>query len=103
MTAKGIKIVRDTYKVDAAGKPLGRIASDIAFHLIGKHKPSYQPHIDAGDVVVVENVAQVGISGNKLDQKKYHRHSGYPGGLKTKTMRVLFEENPANRFAHISQ
>lgn len=96
MAGKGLKIERDVYKVDAAEKPLGRIASDIAFHLIGKHKPSYQPHIDAGDIVEVINVEKVGISGNKLDQKKYHHHSGYPGGIKTKTMRVMFEENPAD-------
>ena len=86
---------RDTYKVDAAGKVLGRMATDIATHLIGKHKPSYQAHIDAGDVVEVVNIADVKITGKKLEQKKYYRHSNHPGGLKEKVMGKLFDENPA--------
>ena len=86
---------RDTYKVDAAGQVLGRLATDIATRLIGKHKPSFRPHIDAGDIVIVENVKDMKITGKKLDQKNYYRHSGFPGGVKTKPMDELFEENPA--------
>lgn len=86
---------RDVYKVDAAGKVLGRLATDIATHLIGKHKPSYQPHIDAGDIVEVENIEQIAVTGKKMEQKLYHRHSGYPGGLKTKTMEELWAQSPA--------
>lgn len=89
------KQTRDVYKVDAAGKAIGRIATDIAQHLIGKHKPSFQPHLDIGDIVEVTNVAQVKITGKKMEQKEYFRHSGYPGGIKSKTLEELFEENPA--------
>ncbi len=86
---------RETYKVDAEGQVLGRLATDIATHLIGKYKPSWRAHIDAGDTVIVENVGMMKITGKKLEQKKYFRHSGFPGGIKTKGMDVLFEENPA--------
>jgi len=89
------KIERDVYKVDASGKVPGRIASDIAHHLIGKHKVSYQPHIDAGDVVEVTNVAEMKIHPKKLLQKKYHNHSGYPGGLRTRTLEEVIEKDPA--------
>lgn len=87
---------RDTYIVDAAGKSLGRLATDIATHLIGKHKPSYQPHIDAGDIVEVENADQIVVTGKKLDQVSYYSHSGYPGGIKEKNMGKLFNENPGS-------
>lgn len=86
---------RETYNVDAAGQVLGRLATDIAQRLIGKHKASFRPHIDAGDTVVVTNVKDMKITGKKLEQKKYFRHSGFPGGIKTKPMDELFEENPA--------
>lgn len=86
---------RDTYKVDAYGQILGRMASDIAMHLMGKHKPSYQPHIDAGDNVIVENIKHVKVTGKKLEQKKYYHHSFHPGGLKEKVMGEVFDENPA--------
>ncbi len=85
---------RDIYKVDAENQPLGRMASDIATHLIGKHKPTYEPHIDAGDIVEVTNIAKVKVTGRKMEQKNYYRHSGYPGGLKTKVMGQMFIENP---------
>lgn len=85
---------RNTYTIDATDKVLGRLATDIAMHLMGKHLPSYQAHIDAGDVVIVENVAKMKITGKKLDQKVYRRHSGYPGGLKEKPMSRLMEESP---------
>ena len=86
---------RDIYKVDAAGKVLGRMASDIAVHLIGKHKPSFQSHIDDGDTVEVVNIKEVKISGKKLDQKKYYHHSNYPGGIKEEVMGEVFEKDPA--------
>lgn len=89
------KTTRDVYKVDAAGKALGRVATDIAAHLIGKHKPEFQPHLDLGDIVEVENVAELKFTGKKLEQKPYFHHTGYPGGIKSKTMGDIFEESPA--------
>ncbi|MCH8049440.1 50S ribosomal protein L13 [Patescibacteria group bacterium] len=86
---------RDIYKVDAAGQVLGRLATDIATHLIGKHKPSYQPHIDAGDVVEVINADKSRVTGKKMEQKMYYRHSGYPGGLKTIKMEDVYAKDPA--------
>lgn len=89
-----ITLQRDTYKVDATDKILGRLASDIATHLIGKHKPTYQAHIDAGDVIVVENVAKIKVTGKKMEQKNYYSHSGFPGGLRTRNMGKVFAEDP---------
>ncbi|MBT3230295.1 50S ribosomal protein L13 [Candidatus Uhrbacteria bacterium] len=86
---------RDIYKLDATDQILGRFAVDIANHLIGKHKPDYQPHIDSGDIVEVINVEKFKVTGKKMEQKKYYHHSGYPGGIKEKTMEVMFDENPA--------
>lgn len=86
---------REIYKVDAAGQILGRLATDIAMHLMGKHKPDFQPHIDSGEIVHVDNVAEMKITGKKLQQKTYYRHSGFPGGLKTKSMEDLMETDPA--------
>lgn len=85
---------RDVYKIDATGKVLGRMATDIAAHLIGKHRPDFQSHLDLGDIVEVENIDKVKITGKKMLQKEYHQHSGYPGGLKSKTMETLWEEGP---------
>ena len=86
---------RDIYKVDATDQILGRFAVDIANHLIGKHKPDYQAHIDSGDIVEVTNIDKIKVTGKKMDQKKYFRHSGFPGGIKEKTMKVMFNESPA--------
>lgn len=83
---------RDWYVIDAAGKPLGRMASKIAVILQGKHKPIYTPHVDTGDYVVVINASKVALSGKKWDQKLYRHHSGYIGGLK---------EMPYRRFAQL--
>jgi large subunit ribosomal protein L13 len=69
--------------VDAAGKTLGRLATEVATLLRGKHKPTYTPHIDTGDFVIVINSSQITLTGKKLEQKKYYRHSGFPGGLKS--------------------
>ena len=90
-----VKIERKNHKIDAAGKSLGRLASEIAQFLRGKNKVNFMPNVDGGDFVNVENVAKVKITGKKLDQKVYHRHSGYPGGLKETKMRALFEKSPA--------
>ena len=87
-------IERKWVLIDATGRPLGRLASHVANLLRGKGKPQFTPHLDLGDHVVITNAAQVRITGDKLDQKKYHRHSGYPGGLRVRTMRELMETRP---------
>ena len=85
---------RQTHKIDAAGKILGRLATEIAVLLRGKHKPDFWPNQDRGDFVVIKNVAQIKVTGKKMEQKKYYRHSGYPGALKETTLRKLFERSP---------
>ena len=82
-SAKPGEITRDWYLVDAEGKTLGRLATQIADSLRGKGKPQYTPHVDTGDFVVV-NAEKIAVTGNKLDDKMYYRHSGYPGGLKVR-------------------
>ncbi len=82
------------YVVDADGKVLGRLASTVASVLRGKHKPSFAPHIDVGDHVIVVNASKVVLTGNKLNSKKYYRHSGYPGGIKEKSAAELLEQDP---------
>ena len=86
-SAKPGEVARDWYVVDAEGKTLGRLATQIADVLRGKNKPDYTPHVDTGDFVVVVNAEKIAVTGQKLDQKLYHRHSGYPGGLRTRTLR----------------
>jgi large subunit ribosomal protein L13 len=93
--AKESEIKRNWYLIDAAGLPLGRLASEIARILRGKHKPIYTPHVDTGDFVVVINAEQVALTGNKLQQKYYYRHSGYPGGLKKTRYDEVLQKNPA--------
>lgn len=80
--------------IDATDKPLGRLASEIATLLMGKHRPIYTPTIMTGDFVVVINASKVGVTGKKLTQKQYHRHSGYPGGLRTVTLEQLMAKYP---------
>jgi large subunit ribosomal protein L13 len=80
--------------VDASGKTLGRLATQIADILRGKRKPEYTPHIDVGDFVVVINAGKVAVTGNKLAQKRYYRHSGYPGGLRSRTLGEQLERRP---------
>ncbi|MBA4179765.1 MAG: 50S ribosomal protein L13 [Anaerolinea sp.] len=82
---KASQIYKDWHVIDAAGRPLGRVATEAATLLRGKHKPTYEPHLDDGDFVVVINAAQVRVSGRKSSQIKYYTHSGYPGGLKTRS------------------
>lgn len=94
-SAKPAEVQRKWFVVDAEGKTLGRLATTVAATLRGKHKPSYTPHIDTGDFVVVINADKVKVTGNKETQKNYYRHSNYPSGLKTtslKDMRARFPE-----------
>jgi len=85
---------RAWFVVDATDKPLGRLASEIARVLRGKHKPSFTPHIDTGDFVIVVNASKVKLTGNKLDKKFYYHHSGIPGGFKAEAYRSLLERKP---------
>ena len=87
-------IEREWFVVDAAGQTLGRLASNIARILRGKHKATYSPHIDVGDYVIVVNADKIVVTGRKLDQKMYHRHTGYPGGLKSITLRDQLVRHP---------
>jgi len=92
--AKAEEVKKKWYVVDAAGKPLGRLASVVASILRGKHKPIYTPHVDTGDYVIVINAEKAVLTGKKLDQKVYRRHSGWPGGLKETKYRQLMENSP---------
>ena len=87
-------IERDWYVVDAAGQHLGRLATEIARIIRGKHKPTFTPHLDTGDVVIVLNAEKVVVTGRKTDQKLYRRHSGRPGGMKVETFRQLQQRIP---------
>jgi large subunit ribosomal protein L13 len=91
---KASEIERQWYLVDAQGKTLGRLASEIAKILRGKHKPTFTPHLDTGDYVVVVNAEKIHVTGNRLDEKRYYRYSGYPGGLKSVPLRELLEKHP---------
>jgi large subunit ribosomal protein L13 len=91
---KASEIERSWWVVDAADQTLGRLATRIATLLEGKHKPTYSPHLDTGDHVVVINAARIKVTGNKLVQKKYYRHSGYPGGLKEESLQALLGRKP---------
>ena len=85
---------RDWYVVDATNRTLGRLATELAVRLRGKHKPEYTPHVDTGDYVVVVNADKVRVTGRKRDDKMYYRHSGYPGGLKQNSFRELIDSHP---------
>ncbi len=91
---KASEIERGWWLVDATDQTLGRVASRIATLLEGKHKPIYSPHLDTGDHVVVVNAARVKVTGNKLIQKRYYRHSGYPGGLREESLQALLARKP---------
>jgi large subunit ribosomal protein L13 len=93
-SAKQGEITRDWYVVDAEGQTLGRLATQIADRLRGKGKPTFTHHIDTGDFVVVVNAETIAVTGKKLDQKIYYRHSGYPGGLRERTLRVQLDRFP---------
>ena len=93
-SAKPESVKRDWYVVDASGKTLGRLATELANRLRGKHKPEYTPHVDTGDYIVVVNADKVAVTGNKANDKMYYRHTGYPGGLKEANFATLQAEKP---------
>jgi len=93
-SAKAEDIERTWYVVDAEGKTLGRLATEVARISRGKHKPIYTPHVDTGDYVIIVNADKVRVTGKRLDQKKYYRHSGYMGGLKETTLRTMLDKHP---------
>jgi large subunit ribosomal protein L13 len=93
-SAKPKEIEQRWYLVDAEGQNLGRLATRIADTLRGKRKPEYTPHVDTGDFVVVVNAEKIAVTGNKLQQKRYYRHSGYPGGLRSRTLAEELERRP---------
>ena len=92
--ANAATIERKWYLVDAAGQTLGRLASEVATVLRGKNKPTYTPHVDTGDYVIIINADKVVMTGKKLENTKYYRHSGWLGGLKVKTAKQFLEQNP---------
>jgi large subunit ribosomal protein L13 len=94
-SAKSHEVQRDWFIVDATGKVLGRVASEIARRLRGKHKPEFTPHVDTGDYIVVVNADKLRVTGNKTKDKLYHRHSTYPGGLYTTSFEKLQQRHPA--------
>lgn len=98
LSARDIK--RDWQKIDAKGQILGRLASDIATILMGKNKASFVPYLDNGDYVVVYNAAEIKVTGKKLTDKVYFRHSGYPGGDKTETLGKLLDRRPNEVIKH---
>lgn len=92
--AKGETLERNWYVVDAEGMVLGRLSSQVASILRGKHKPIFTPHVDTGDHVIIVNADKIVLTGKKLDQKKYYRHTGYPGGLRETSYRELINKKP---------
>ncbi|MDX1693629.1 MAG: 50S ribosomal protein L13 [Ketobacteraceae bacterium] len=93
-SAKAETVEHDWYVVDAADKTLGRLSTEIARRLRGKHKPVYTPHVDTGDYIVVVNADKVKVTGNKRNDKMYYRHSGYPGGMKSMNFDKLIAHDP---------
>lgn len=95
-SAKASEVKRAWYAFDASQHVLGRLASEVAMRLRGKNKPEYTPHVDTGDYIVIYNAEKIQVTGNKLKGKVYHSHSGYPGGLKTKTLEKVLEDKPTD-------
>lgn len=93
-SAKSHEVKRDWYVVDATNKTLGRLSSEIASRLKGKHKPEYTPHVDTGDYIVVVNAEKIRVTGNKMKDKMYHRYTGYVGNLKSMSLEKLMSEKP---------
>ncbi|MGJ8524887.1 50S ribosomal protein L13 [Halomonadaceae bacterium LMG 33818] len=93
-SAKPQSVQRDWYVVDATNKTLGRLATELARRLRGKHKPEYTPHVDTGDYIVVINADKVRVTGNKTSDKQYYRHTGYPGGLRSMSFEQLIDHAP---------
>ena len=99
-STKTADIKRQWHVIDASGKTLGRLATQIASLLMGKHKPIFSPNLDTGDFVIVINADKVRVTGNKAKQKIYYRHSGYPGGLKSITLEKMMQTNPTRVIEH---
>ena len=97
---KAGEVQRNWYVIDAQDKILGRMAAEIARRLRGKHKPEFAPHVDTGDFIVVVNAKKVKVTGQKLEKKKYYRHTGYPGGLKETTLAKMMESKPEEVIRH---
>lgn len=93
-SAKSHEVKRDWYIVDATGKVLGRVAAEVARRLRGKHKPEFTPHVDTGDYIVVVNADKLRVTGNKAKDKLYHRHTTYPGGIRTTNFETLQAKHP---------
>jgi large subunit ribosomal protein L13 len=93
-SAKAHEVTHDWFIVDATGKVLGRVAAEIARRLRGKHKPIFTPHVDTGDYIVVVNAEKLRVTGNKATDKEYHRHTGYPGGIRTTTFEKMQAQHP---------
>ncbi|MDC9721077.1 MAG: 50S ribosomal protein L13 [Gammaproteobacteria bacterium] len=94
VSAKPADVTRDWYVIDAEGQTLGRMATEIARRLRGKHKPEFTPHVDTGDYIVVVNAEKVRVTGNKAKDKMYYRHTGYPGGLRSMSFEKLVDHAP---------
>ena len=99
-SAKPHEVRRDWYVVDATNKTLGRLSTEIARRLKGKHKPEYTPHVDTGDYIVVVNAEKIRVTGNKMKDKMYHRYTGYIGNLKSMPLEKLMEEAPERALQH---
>ncbi len=93
-SAKPAEVRRDWYLVDATGKTLGRLSTEIARRLLGKHKPEYTPHVDTGDYIVVVNAEKIRVTGNKLADKMYYHHTGYIGNLKSISLEKMLNDTP---------
>lgn len=100
LSAKPETVKRDWYVVDAAGKTLGRLSTEIARRLRGKHKPEFTPHVDTGDYIVVLNAEKVRVTGKKAKAKQYYRHTGYPGGIRSVSFEDLIQQNPERAIEH---
>lgn len=100
LSAKPAEVRRNWYLVDATDKTLGRLASEVARRLRGKHKPIYTPHVDTGDYIVVVNAERVRVTGNKLQDKFYHHHTGYVGSLKSISLEKLLKKAPERVLQH---
>ncbi|MCU7890244.1 MAG: 50S ribosomal protein L13 [Candidatus Thiodiazotropha sp. (ex Ustalcina ferruginea)] len=100
VSAKPAEVRRNWYLVDATDKTLGRLSTEIARHLRGKHKPEYTPHVDTGDYIVVVNAEKVRVTGNKLTDKMYHHHTGYIGNMKSISLDKLLKNTPERAIEH---
>lgn len=94
ISAKPESVQHDWYVVDATDKVLGRLATEVARHLRGKHKAIYTPHVDTGDYIVIINADKIRVTGNKENDKMYHHHTGFPGGIKTVNLKTMREKYP---------